>query len=113
VSPEYVAVTTNDPAGSACVEQVATPVVAFTDWVEQAANAVVVVPLDANFMVPRNGAGRVAFAGGATVAVKVTKPSTLVAAPAGVMVTVVLAFVTARVAVPVIELVTVSVAITV
>jgi hypothetical protein len=92
------------------VVQVATPVVTFTDAVEQ---PVIVVPFVANDMVPRNGAGRVALAGGATVAVKVTVPSTLIAAPAGVRVTVVLALVTAKVAVPVTVLVTVSVAITV
>jgi hypothetical protein len=91
------------------VVQVAMPVLAFTDCVEQ---PVIVVPFDANDMVPWNGiVTEPALA--ATVAVKVTEPFTSIAAPAAVIVTAEFALLTVTVADPVMEPVTVSVAVTV
>jgi hypothetical protein len=91
------------------VVQVATPVFTFMDCVGQPA---IVVPFDANDMVPLNGI-ETEPALGATVAVKVTEPFTLIAAPAAVIVTVGVALLTVTVANPVMEPVTVSVAFTV
>ena len=73
------------PAISVDVAQVATPVDEFTGRAEQ---PVIVAPFEANSMVPpKRTETEPAF--GAAVAVKVTVPSTLIAAPAAVIVTVV------------------------
>jgi hypothetical protein len=85
------------------------PVLAFTDCVEQLAIGVV---FDANDIVPPNGM-ETEPALAAAVAVKVTEPFTLIAAPAAVIVTAEAALVTVTVANPVMEPVTVSVAVTV